>query len=708
MNDLADASDTNLQSTTKMGEDLKNFAHMDRIDIQIPLFDRFIHVLCNDINYYMEEALGNLTKLKEREVKGITVSHEDAQRFDENQRSQQSQGAAQGQDDAQPGASTRPVPDRELMSMAYNYNLYGNTSLLLLSALCTRGRIALLRPAFSSRIAVIVGGYLHRLTNRQHTDLFSVKTEVRKAIQFSPRDLISLFVRILGSLAHVPSAVSIAQLTQQAFTITHPLANYHLFEQVSKSTLLGSPESHSSAGLVSSVDDSMLGGLALLKALTHKDAKFNGSDFNLAISVLLRQGASQSNTQLENDILQQPFTVLLATTRADALKHGTNYNNVKSHILTSSSFSLSSALTNTSKINTEQQTSGQLSQQNQQHRLVVYGTSHDDRSRAISRCQARAIGALTFYLQTNALKGLNDGKATVKPILDNQNQCTVVNTWSWLYSNPQALTIAYELHQYGLSKEQKIDEVSQEAINYVDEIGLAWWPLPPPTAPIFASLLNALKGEHEWDEYLTLQHFAPNQTTIEKLKLSLTSPGQQNHQHFQSLMDKYQQELVFTPQLIEKQYGNVNTPSYTYYTRPTLLNSEFWLKRIISLYNVYNAVLTRDERLLGTAAPTFQAIGGQQQQQPQGEINYFDFSNDDGELETPDEFLDDCFYDIMSLPVKLPQSHSKLEWLALYRALLTSELSPIDRTELFINSILPLPHIQYAIKLFKLRRGVIG
>jgi hypothetical protein len=39
---------------------------------------------------------------------------------------------------------------------------------------------------------------------------------------------------------------------------------------------------------------------------------------------------------------------------------------------------------------------------------------------------------------------------------------------------------------------------------------------------------------------------------------------------------------------------------------------------------------------------------------------------------------------------------------------LTSELSPIDRTELFINSILPLPHIQYAIKLFKLRRGVIG
>jgi hypothetical protein len=35
MNDLADASDTNLQSTTKMGEDLKNFAHMDRIDIHL-------------------------------------------------------------------------------------------------------------------------------------------------------------------------------------------------------------------------------------------------------------------------------------------------------------------------------------------------------------------------------------------------------------------------------------------------------------------------------------------------------------------------------------------------------------------------------------------------------------------------------------------------------------------------------------------------
>jgi hypothetical protein len=224
--------------------------------------------------------------------------------------------------------------------------------------------------------------------------------------------------------------------------------------------------------------------------------------------------------------------------------------------------------------------------------------------------------------------------------------------------------------------------------------------------------LNALKGEHEWDEFLTVRHFCPNTSTIASLRLN-DQTAIQNHLNTTILP-----QLFVTPEWIETNYTqkNLSLPSFTYYSRSHSLTSEFWLKRLLSLFDIYNAQLSRDERLLGTAVDDFMNTPTSNA----APVNLFDFGNDDDDsdlegleegepddLDLPAEFTDDLFLDIMDQPIKLSKSGAKIEWLSLYRSLLNVKEDPYTRQSLEVNDILPLPHIQYAIRLYKLRRGVL-
>jgi len=690
------------EETTKHDQ---NKLEIEPVQIQFPLFDRFINVLCNDISYYMEDVLHSLQTLKEREIKGIRITEEDVERFDRESEQRQRTVGAGGDDgsnannDARPeGQTTRLTADRQLHSMVYFYSEYANRSLLLLSVICSRGKIALLRPEFSGRIALIIGGYLQKLTNPAQARLISINKDLRVQLGFSPKDLISLLMTILASLAHVPSGLSIHQLTTQAFRLSHPLAIPQQILSICPGTVNGMV--YDENGIEIENDSSLLklssehseqpptGGLILLKSLVQEDTNFKLQDFNRAIDILLRSG-TQETTNLEKDILERPQYVVLATIKADMAKYQNDYEKVKTFMNTTSAFSLSTS-------NIPQNSTSDFSsteQQHQQHRLVVYGTAQDDRARAVSRCQARAVGVLQLYTQLNALKGYNNPKSTVTTMLYHQNTASGVENWSWIYSNQKTLILAHLLQQHGLRCDA--EGTLDKDVPYVRELGLAWWPLPPPSAPVFVSLMNALKGEHEWDEYLTVRHYAPNKSTLKKLGLEMGEQKGDFLTQNSQLLDKY----FATPALINVSYPDLKLPAYNYYSRPLNLTSQFWLQRVALMFSLYNVVILRNERLLNTATQDLTVTSA--------DANPFDFSNDD-EFELPDEFTDDCFLDVMAVPVQLSLSRGKLEWLSLYRALLTVEQDPFTRSPLHVNNITPLPHIQFALKLFKLRRGVLG
>lgn len=322
----------------------------------------------------------------------------------------------------------------------------------------------------------------------------------------------------------------------------------------------------------------------------------------------------------------------------------------------------------------------------------------------MSRCQARAVAVLQLYTKLNAFKGHSQKNVKTLEMLKNQNECTPNlsgPSWHWMYSNPTALGIAAALQDYGLQHtKEHFDPTDDDANDHVRELGMAWWPLPPPTPPVLVSLINALKGEHEWDDYLTVQHFCANTSTLDKVGLR-PGTGQLN-QHRTTAIQNY----LYNFERVERNHPNIQLPTYTWYSRPHITSGEFWYMRILLVFNLCNALLTRDERLLGNASPTIVLADDNASAASAGPVDLFAAAFDDDKFELPSEFSDDCLVDIMSYPVQLTQSHGKMDWLALYRVLLSTPEDPFTRGPLTVNDIVPLPHINFSIKLFKLRRGV--
>lgn len=192
------------------------------VPIEFPLFDKFVHVLFNDIHYLLDEALQVLAKIKvlqDAELRGVPVRRRgDSQRA--RRRLLRLDAAAGGADDdaanndgndePEDGGAAEGAPEdsgdteesslADLERHAGALNVFGLAAVRLVAMVAASAPRALLRRDFVGRVGIVVGVYVDKLVGKQVSELHVADP---KKYYFKPGTLLAQMVTIFLTLGAV-------------------------------------------------------------------------------------------------------------------------------------------------------------------------------------------------------------------------------------------------------------------------------------------------------------------------------------------------------------------------------------------------------------------------------------------------------------------------------------------------------------------------